>query len=130
MGHNNVSNYAESTRRLVKRFDRKDPEAPFIILAKLKQTGDADAYISEFLRLSVMVLDLSVARRVYMFIDGLEEPLHGSLSLPSPSLYMMPLRELDISKMPCQGQRQPSQAKPLTLLRGKRGKLLHPRRAH
>ena len=45
MGHNNVSTYAEFTRILVEIFDRKDPEAPFISLAKLKQTGDAEAYI-------------------------------------------------------------------------------------
>ena len=46
-------------------------------LAKLKQSGNIESYISEFLRLSVMVPDLSVARRVYMFIDGLDETLHG-----------------------------------------------------
>ena len=31
-----------------------------------------------------MVLDLSVARRVYMFIDGLEEPLHGLVKYTKP----------------------------------------------
>ena len=84
LGHNNVCTYAEFTRRLVERFDRNDLEAPFISLAKLNQTGDAEAYISEFLRLSVMILDLSVARRVYMFIDGLEEPLHGLVKSTKP----------------------------------------------
>ena len=64
LGHNNVSTYAEFTRRLVERFDQKDPEAPFISLENLKKTGDAEAYISKFMRLSVMVPDLSVARRV------------------------------------------------------------------
>ena len=68
----------------MERFDRKDPEANFISLAKLKQTGDAEAYISEFLRLYVMVPDISVARRVYMFIDGLEEPLHGLANSTKP----------------------------------------------
>ena len=56
----------------MERFDRKDPEESFISLAKIKQSGDAETYISQFLRLLVMVPDLSVARRVYMFIDGLE----------------------------------------------------------
>ena len=70
LGHNNVSTYAEFTRILVDIFDRKDLEAPFISLAKLKKTGDAKTYISEFLRFSVMVPDLSIERRVYMFIDG------------------------------------------------------------
>ena len=54
----------------------------------------------------------------------------GWLSLPTPSLCMIPLREPEISKMPCEEQRKLSKAKPLTLLRGKKGKLLHPRRAH
>ena len=36
LGHNNVSTYAEFTRRLVERFDQKYPEAPFISLEKLK----------------------------------------------------------------------------------------------
>ena len=31
-----------------------------------------------------MVTDLSVARRVYMFIDGLEEPLHGLVKSTNP----------------------------------------------
>ena len=66
------------------RFDRKDPEAPFISLAKLKQSGYGETYISKFLRLSVMVPDLSVARRVYMFINGLEEPLNGLVKSTKP----------------------------------------------
>ena len=57
LGHKNVSTYVEFTRRLVEIFYRKDLEAPFISLEKLKQTGDAEAYISEFLRFSVMVPD-------------------------------------------------------------------------
>lgn len=85
LGHSNVSIYAKFTRRLVERFDRKDPEAPFISLEKLKQTRDAEAYISEFFRLSVMVPNISVARRVYMFIDGLEELLHGLVKSTKPT---------------------------------------------
>lgn len=84
VGHKNVTTYSEFTRRLVERFERKDPEAPFISLAKLKQSGDAETYISEFLRLSVMVPDLSVSRRVYMFIDGLKEPLHWLVKSTKP----------------------------------------------
>ena len=67
----------------------------------MMQSGDAKTYISEFMRLSVMVPDLSIARRVYMFIDGQEEPLHGLVKF----------------------------TKPITCLRGKKEKLLLPRRA-
>ena len=77
LGHANVFSYSEFKRRLVERFHRRDPEAPFTGLAKLKQSGNPETYISEFLKLSVMVHDLSTARRVYMFVDGLQEPLHG-----------------------------------------------------
>ena len=69
--------YVEFTRRLVERFDRKDPEEHFVELTKLKQTGNMETYISEFLKLSVMVPDLSVAMRVYMIIDELAEPFRG-----------------------------------------------------
>ena len=37
LGHANVTAYSKFTRRLVDRFDRRDPEAPFIELAKPKQ---------------------------------------------------------------------------------------------
>ena len=77
LGRANVTAYSEFTRRLVDRFDRRDPEALCMGLAKLKQLGNPKTYISEFLRLFVMVPDLSATRRVYMFIHGLDEPLHG-----------------------------------------------------
>ena len=77
LGHANVTAYSEFTRRMVEIFDRRDKEASFMSLAKLKQSGNAETYSSEFLRLSVIVPDLSAVRRVYMFIDGLDEPLHG-----------------------------------------------------
>ena len=40
LGHANVTIYSEFTRRLVERFDRIDPEAPFMSLAKLKQSSN------------------------------------------------------------------------------------------
>ena len=77
LSHANVTAYSDFTRRLVEIFDIRYPEAPLMSLANLKQSGNIETYISEFLRLSVMVPDLSAARRFYMFIDGLAEPLHG-----------------------------------------------------
>ena len=59
-------------KEVVERFDRRDPEAPFMGLEKLKQSGNTKIYISKFLKLSIMVPNLSAARRVYMFIYGLE----------------------------------------------------------
>ena len=48
LGHANVTAYLEFTRKLVERFDRRDPEAPFMRLEKLKQSGNPETYISEF----------------------------------------------------------------------------------
>ena len=36
------------TKKLMERFDRKDPEIHFRELAQLKQIGSAEAFISEF----------------------------------------------------------------------------------
>jgi len=69
----------------VERFDRRDPEPPFMGQAKLKQSSNLETYISEFIKLSVMVPNLSVARRVYMFIDGLTNPLHGLVKSTNPT---------------------------------------------
>ena len=44
---------------------------------RLKQTGSPETYIVDFLRVSVMVLDLSMTRRVYMYVEGLAEPFWG-----------------------------------------------------
>ena len=41
--------------------------------------------LSDFLKLYVMVPDLSTVRRVYMFINGLDEPLHGLVKSTKPT---------------------------------------------
>ena len=37
LGYANVNSYSKFTRRLVERFDKINPEAPFMSLEKLKQ---------------------------------------------------------------------------------------------
>jgi hypothetical protein len=61
LGHAHIITYAEFTRRLVHIFDRRDPELSFRELVQLKQTGSAEAFISDFQRMSVMVTDISEA---------------------------------------------------------------------
>ena len=85
LGHSGVTTYAEFTRRLIERFDQRDLEEHFVELTTLKQTGSSDTYISEFLRLSMMVPDLSSAKMIYMFIDGLAEPLRGLVRSTRPA---------------------------------------------
>ena len=48
--------------------NRKDPKLYFRELAQLKQIGSPKAYISEFQRVVVMVLDVSKGRRVMLFV--------------------------------------------------------------
>eukprot|EP00253_Pinus_taeda_P004466 PITA_04466 len=70
LGHSTVMTYAKFTRRLIERFDRRDPEQHFVELTRLKQTGSLETYIADFLRVSVMVPDLSTAWRIYMYVEG------------------------------------------------------------
>ena len=58
-------------------FDPRDPEAHFVKLTKLKQEGDLEDYIAEYLQLSVMVSNLTMSRKVCMFINGVVETLQG-----------------------------------------------------
>jgi hypothetical protein len=54
-------------------------------LAQLKQIGSADAYILDFQRISVMVTDISEARLVMLFTEGLTEPLRGWVKAYKPT---------------------------------------------
>ena len=85
LGHSTVTTYAEFTRRLIERFDRRDPKEHFVELTRLKQTGSPNTYISNFLRLSVMVQDLSAARMIYNFIYELAEQLRGLVRSTRPT---------------------------------------------
>ena len=85
MGHVGVTTCEDFTRRVLEYFKRKDLEEHFGELTRLKQTRSAEAYISEFLRLSVRVLDLSEARRVFMFVEGLAERLRGLVKSNGPT---------------------------------------------
>ena len=85
LGHSTVTTYAEFTRRLMERFDRRDLEQRFVELMRLKQTGSPETYIADFLRISVMVPDLSTTHRVYMYVEGLAEPLRGLVQSTRPA---------------------------------------------
>ena len=69
----------------MERFDRRDPEQHFVKLTRLKQTWSPETSIADFLRVSVMVLDLSTAQRVYMFVEGLVKPLWGLVRSTRPT---------------------------------------------
>jgi hypothetical protein len=77
LGHGCTTSYQEFTQRLIDRFDKGDPNRHFRELTQLKQTGSAEAFIEEFQRVSMMVLDMAESRLLMLFIDGLTKPIRG-----------------------------------------------------
>lgn len=85
LGHSIVTTYAEVTRRLIKRFDWRDSEQHFVEMTRFKQIGNPETYIADFLRVSVMVLDLSAEWRIYTFVEGLAKPIRGLITSTIPA---------------------------------------------
>lgn len=84
LGHIHITSYTEFTRMLLERIERKDPKLQFRELAHLRQTSNAKAYITKFQRLVMMVTDISEARLIMLFLEGLAEPLHGWMRAYKP----------------------------------------------
>jgi hypothetical protein len=85
LGHNQITAYTEFTQRLMDRFDQGDPELHFREFTQLRQTGSPETYIEEFQRIAVMVSDVSHARLMMLFTEGLMEPLKGWFKAFKPS---------------------------------------------
>lgn len=85
-GHAQIVSYDDFTRRVVERFDQRDPEASFRKLTQLRQTGNPEQYFLGFLHVAVMVPDMCDARRVYTLNEGLLEPLCGLVKSHKPSM--------------------------------------------
>jgi hypothetical protein len=77
VGHSHITSYLEFTERLMERFDRRDPELHFRDLTQLRQTRSVEAFITEFQRKAVAVLDISEHKLVMLFTEALTEPLRG-----------------------------------------------------
>jgi hypothetical protein len=98
LGHSRITSYREFTDRLMDRFDRKDPEIHFRDLAQLRQTGTAEAFITEFQRVAVAVTDISEPRLIMLFTEGLTEPLRGWVkAYRPPTLQDAILRTRDLA---------------------------------
>jgi hypothetical protein len=85
LGHNQITAYTEFTQRLIDRFDQGDPELHFRELTQLRKTGSPEIYIEEFQRIAVMVQDVSQARLMMLFTEGLMEPLRGWVKAFKPT---------------------------------------------
>ncbi|XP_059065756.1 uncharacterized protein LOC131857345 [Cryptomeria japonica] len=91
--HDEITTYQEFADLLVERFDKKDPESYFRELAQLKQTGNLEVYVSEFLKLSCMVNNMSNQRLVVLFIEGLMEPLRGWVKAFDPPTLLLAIKK-------------------------------------
>ena len=69
----------------MERFDPRDPEAHFAKITKLKQEGDIEDYIAEYLQLSIMVSNLTMSKKVCMFVNGMVELLQGLVKFTKPT---------------------------------------------
>jgi hypothetical protein len=77
LGHSHITSYREFTDRLMDRFDRKGLEIHFKDLDQLRQIGTAEAFITEFQRVSIAVTNISEPRLIMLFKEGLTESLRG-----------------------------------------------------
>jgi hypothetical protein len=85
--HSHITSYREFTERLMDRFDRRDPEIHFRDLAQLRQTGKAEAFITEFQRVAVAVTDISEPRLIMLFTEVLTDPLRGWVKAYRPHTF-------------------------------------------
>jgi len=77
LGHNHITSYRDFTERLMDMFDKRDPEIHFMDLAQLRQTSTTEAFIMEFQRVVVEVIDILEPRIIMLFTEGLIDPLRG-----------------------------------------------------
>ena len=84
LGHNTINSYNDFTQRLMERFDKRVPKIHFRELAQLKQTSNVEAFISEFQRVSITVMDVSESMLVMLFIETLTKPLRGWVKAYQP----------------------------------------------
>ena len=82
--HDEVFTYEEFTLILTKRFDQRDPVISIYELAHVKQVGTLESYIYEFQREKVMRIDISEARFILFFTEGLKEFLKGLMKSYRP----------------------------------------------
>jgi len=85
LGHNQITTYIEFTQRLMDRFDQGDPQLHFREITQLRQIGSPEIYIEELQRIAMMVPDVSQARLMMLFTEGLMEPLKGCVKDFKPS---------------------------------------------
>jgi hypothetical protein len=77
LGHSHITSYKEFTKRIMDRFDRRDPEIHFKDLAQLRKTRTTEAFIIEFQRVVMAVTNISEPGSVMLFTEGITKPFRG-----------------------------------------------------
>lgn len=85
-GYDSITTLEDFNQILTERFD-KDPKIHFRELAQLKQENIVEHYVTKFWRLAVIVPNVTERRLMVLFVEGLLEPLKGSV------------REIDLSSL-------------------------------
>lgn len=80
-GHVGDTSYEDLTWRLMEYFDLRHLKIHFKQLTQFKQTRSLEQYREDFLRLYVMVSDMSEAKRVFLFVEGIVYLLRGLVRL-------------------------------------------------
>lgn len=93
LGYDQVKSYTEFIERLIDRFDGKDPKLNFKELAQLRKIGSIDHYITEFQKLSIMVMDISERKQIVLFMDGLTEPLRDWVKSFNPATLLEAIKK-------------------------------------
>jgi len=84
LGHNKVFIFEEFFQRVLDRFEKKDEEEYFRDMATLQQITTMGSYVEEFQRILIMILDVSVKRIAFLFMEVLKEPLKGLVKVFDP----------------------------------------------
>jgi hypothetical protein len=87
LGHGCITSYQVFTQRLIDKFEKGDTDRHFRELTQLKKTSSVEAFIEEFQRVSMMVLDMLEYRLIMLFTYGLNEPVIGWVNAFNPMTF-------------------------------------------
>lgn len=90
MGHAQITCYVEFRKRLIERFDKKDPNLQFKELAQLKQKGP----IMEVQGMYMIGTDISERSLIILFTSGLMDLSIGWMKAIKPSTLQEAIRRL------------------------------------
>lgn len=83
-GYSLITIFDEFTRILANRFDQKKEDDYFHDMKALRKLGSMDEFITKLQRLVIITHHFLEEILVFIFIEGLMEPLGGMIKVSSP----------------------------------------------